>query len=753
MWLSLTVTTVAVVLVAWLRLIVFPERLVPLSYGLPLLLCLWNRSLFQLYGMAVIFSFMAMGKRLLLIPEDDDAVFALTALAMQLISIWIVVGVIHALLSARERIMQKNMLLSQANLELEASNEELAASNEELATREERIAAQNEELQSQTEELEQQAEELRQQAEELEQQGRDLQHANEEMLRRERGLHTLLQSGRWFSGELEKQAVMNAVCEAAVQVLGEDVHAAAVAEEQHGRLSFLGHWGFGPSAMIDRSIRFSESSAALVMECGKTAFLEDLHLRPDVQLPQPVTGRPLRSVLSSPIWIEGQPVAAVEVYSHHARQWTEEQFRVIEWLAAQCALSLQAIRFQHELELKRRDAEEASVQKTRFLAAVSHDVRTPANAISLLADLMDRTASDPKRVHEVAEMARDLRSNARSLVELVSDVLDLARFDAGRLDLEVSDFPLDSLIRAEIKQAMPLAHAKGLRLAAVLPEQSVWLRTDRVKLSRVLSNLIGNAVKFTESGHVEVRCEVQQDQQVQLHVTDTGVGISTDQLPRIFDEFYQLRNPERDRSKGTGLGLAICKRLVEGIGCSVSARSIIGRGTTFTVTIPDGLVVPAQRRESLAHSSDAAENVSLAGLRILLVEDHDMTRRAVAQLLADAGAIVSQARTGREGLHLLAHGPHHVILLDLMLPDMDGADVLKQVQADRPRELRAILVISGDVREARAEEVRRLGACELVPKPVSAPHLLRTIARHSSQWPEAPKAASDAAAKTLKRIL
>src|SRR5690606_41015185 len=201
---------------------------------------------------------------------------------------------------------------------------------------------------------------------------------------------------------------------------------------------------------------------------------------------------------------EGRVIGVVEIYSPKPRKWTEEEFRVIEWLAAQVAMTLQSIEFQRELIQKRREAEEGSLQKTRFLAAVSHDVRTPANAISLIADLIERAADDPGQLPDLPEMVRGLKSSARALVELVSDVLDLARFDAGRFDLQVSDFNVVSLIRAEVQQFEPMAESKGMCRTAVVPTEPVWLRTAKLKLASALKNLVDNAVKFTEVTAVEV---------------------------------------------------------------------------------------------------------------------------------------------------------------------------------------------------------------------------------------------------------
>jgi signal transduction histidine kinase/CheY-like chemotaxis protein len=743
-WAILLLSAAVVGAIGTLQFIIFPDRVAPLTYNLPLLLCLWHRDRRVLFVTAAIFTVMSATKLLYVLPNHLDIYaegnYKWIAFGMQTVNIWVPAFVINWLIVARMRLAATNAALAQANGQLEANNAELSATNEELAQREEEIVRQNEELQSQTEELEQQAEQLRQQAEEVEQQSADLHEANDELTRRERGLHTLLESGRWMRTDLDEQIVTNGICQAAVQVLGSTVQASALIEQRDGQLSLRGHSGFGINGAIAETIDFHQSFASLIIERGQTAFLEDVDTRPDLRLPQPAAGKPFRSVLGSPIWVDGKPVGALEVYSAQPQQWTAEQFHVLEWLSAQCAISLRAIRSQKELEQKRREAEDASQAKTRFLAAVSHDVRTPANAISLLADLIEQTARDPQSLHEVPEMASDLKNNAKSLVELVSDVLDLARFDAGKLEVHASEFSLAALVEAEVRAAQPLAQAKGLELKSNLsPGGGLWLRTDRMKLARVLGNLLGNAIKFTETGTVLVQCEPAGDGGVRLSVIDTGVGISPEYLPRIFDEFFQLRNPERDRSKGTGLGLAICRRLVDGIGCRLSVSSALHEGSAFTVHVPGSLMLPF----GPIHANPAAAILApgaqpLASLCVMLVDDHDVTRETVAQLLRSRGARVITAALGREALRLLAHESPDVLLLDLMLPDLDGADILRHVRDHAPASLRCVLALSGDVRPSRIEEVRALGAADLIPKPVTIDRLVDALNTHCPVRPHAP---------------
>jgi signal transduction histidine kinase len=250
---------------------------------------------------------------------------------------------------------------------------------------------------------------------------------------------------------------------------------------------------------------------------------------------------------------------------------------------------------QRELDTRRREAEEASVRKTRFLAAVSHDIRTPANAITLLAELIRRTANNPAMAAEVPELAKEIHSSALSLVELLGDVLDLARYDSGRLEMQETEFSLAELLAEEHRRFAPLARERGLALHVTPADPPIRLRADRIKLSRVIGNLVGNAIKFTPAGEVRIEATREGDDGAAtpvIRVRDTGIGIPLESQDNIFDEFVQLHNRERDRTKGTGLGLTICKRLVDAMGGTLSLQSEPGKGSTFTVTLPPQTVVP-----------------------------------------------------------------------------------------------------------------------------------------------------------------
>jgi signal transduction histidine kinase/CheY-like chemotaxis protein len=382
-----------------------------------------------------------------------------------------------------------------------------------------------------------------------------------------------------------------------------------------------------------------------------------------------------------------------------------------------------------ELELRRREAEEASVRKTRFLAAISHDIRTPANAINLMAELIRRAAGEHAAESQIPGLAERLQQNVTTLLDLVGDLLDLARFDSGKGDLVETEFPLSDLLEREVDQLRPMADSRGVELIVQPASPPVWLYTDRVKLARVFANLIENAIKFTPRGTVRVSAERTPDRKVRIRVADTGVGIAPEHLARIFDEFIQVRNPERDVNKGSGLGLAICKRLVDLLGGTIDVQSVPGTGATFTVELPSSAI--AVRLDSAPPTPTRSDAPTPGGrlpqLRVLLVEDHRVTREGTRDLLKQEGAAVVEASDGAHALKLLRDASFEVVILDLMLPDMDGNEILESLHSKRPSGLKGVLVLTGDLHEGRFPELRRLQPDTLIQKPVDIEKLVRVL--------------------------
>jgi signal transduction histidine kinase len=238
---------------------------------------------------------------------------------------------------------------------------------------------------------------------------------------------------------------------------------------------------------------------------------------------------------------------------------------------------------------RRRETEEISRRKTQMLASISHDIRSPVQAITLMAEVIQRAADKPELVKGIPVLARRVQANAISIVDFLSEVIDVASFDTGRASVNFSEFDIDDLIALQCQRVLPIAESKGLSL--VTSRCNVRLRTDRVKLGRTVGNLVGNAIKFAQAGGVTVSCGVAPDGRVFIRVSDTGRGIEAADLNRIFTEFAQTDLSPPQLGSGWGLGLAISHRMVRLLGGDIEVESEPEKGSVFAVFLPPATVV------------------------------------------------------------------------------------------------------------------------------------------------------------------
>lgn len=279
-----------------------------------------------------------------------------------------------------------------------------------------------------------------------------------------------------------------------------------------------------------------------------------------------------------------------------------------------------------EAHAARERAEAANLSKSRFLAAASHDLRQPLHALSLLLYTLQQRTRDP----EASELLKRVAISADSLDGLFKGLLDLSRLDAGSLRPERKALSLGTLLKRLDNDFRPLAAEKGLRFECA--DSDVWVRSDPEMLERVLRNLLDNAVKYTEQGRIEIRLD-EEPEQVRLMVCDNGIGIDPAHRDRIFEEYYQIRNPARDRSKGIGLGLAIVKRMCDLLGHSIRVDSDLGRGSTFEITLPR--CEPPSDAAGDDADPGAASIEALRGLVVVVIEDDMEVQDAMRTLLEE----------------------------------------------------------------------------------------------------------------------
>jgi CheY-like chemotaxis protein/anti-sigma regulatory factor (Ser/Thr protein kinase) len=365
----------------------------------------------------------------------------------------------------------------------------------------------------------------------------------------------------------------------------------------------------------------------------------------------------------------------------------------------------------------------ASKAKSDFLASMSHELRTPLNAIIGFSDLME-AESDGEQRTVPADWVRHIQSSGRHLLALVNDILDLAKIEAGRIDLRPEPLALPATVAEVVTGLRAVSDRKSLQVSTDVPALTVL--ADRIRLRQVLDNLLSNAIKFTpEGGQVRVSAE-QTDTEVRLTVADTGVGIAAEDLKNVFDEFTQV-GERAAREAGTGLGLTLTKRLVESHGGSIELQSEPGVGSRFTVCLP--------RRRDAAPAPDTANDHQDAGSGgVLIVEDDAAAAQLLTSYLIDAGYRARVVAGGEAGLRAaVAHRPD-AIVLDILLPDADGWQVLGRLKSDPGTA--DIPVIVTTVLDAHDVGLA-LGAVDFLTKPVRPEALVALVTRHAL-LPEPP---------------
>jgi len=721
---SALVTTgaVAATILLWgaLRLWFFSVSLLPLTFVLPLMLCVWTRRRWQLWGMVAMFTLM-IGAKIYGIPSMVPA--ADQKDAATLLSIWynIVLGAaaVHGILVLRDRV--------------DATNEEIFRQNAELEVQAAELAQQNQEMRAQAEELAQQNKEIESQAAELATQNEQLQAANQRLASREEVLQAVVESSRQAGGA---RIALEEVSRRALAIVGAPAAALTVIELQDGKLQAIARTTQNGKDAVRETWKSDNALVAQVLKLDKTVEVDDLRDSPELSASFGAE-EIYRSVLATPIRAAGGQVGVLVVSSTEPAHWNTDQFRLIEWAAAQCGLILESLRWQEALQQRAAAIEAANRSKDEFLAMLSHELRTPLTPVLIAASNLERDTRLPPHVREDLVM---IRRNVAVQSRLIDDLLDLTRISRGKLDLNQQALDIGTLLRETAAMVAPELdqHHQTLTLEINLPSD-ICVIGDGARLQQVFWNLLKNGIKFSPpQGRIRVIASAvgasrspESSGKVIVQISDNGVGISPADIERIFLPFEQAAIARRrGGNAGLGLGLSIAKAIAELHDGSIRASSDgPGTGATFTIELPLAVPTPPIAAPAAVDRAVAPGKPAKSGpaLRILLVEDHVDTGRVMARLLTALGYSVVHAENVTTAIAYWQSQPFDLLISDLGLPDGSGLDLMRQIREITP----GIpgICMSGFGMESDVRASREAGFFEHLIKPVDMQRLQAAIRR------------------------
>jgi GAF domain-containing protein/CheY-like chemotaxis protein/anti-sigma regulatory factor (Ser/Thr protein kinase) len=540
-------------------------------------------------------------------------------------------------------------------------------------------------------------------------------------------LTALGEVGQAVSSSLDLETVLTTIVSRAVELSGLD--GGVVFEYDETAEEFEQRASTGQEALdvARRRARIRKGEGVV----GRTAITHEPVQVPDItvqgvyesRLRDGLVASGVRALLAVPMLREGHLMGGLVVVRNSPGDFPADTVALLRTFATQSALAIQNARLFRQLEAANR-------HKSEFLANMSHELRTPLNAIIGYSEMLEEDAADLDGGRLVPDLQK-INAAGKHLLELINAVLDLSKIEAGKMDLYVEEFDVARLIHDVAAVIRPLAEKNGNRLEVAGDTAVGTMRTDMTKVRQALFNLLSNACKFTERGTVSLavgRERAGTEDWLSFRVSDTGIGMTPEQMTRLFQEFSQAEAATSRRFGGTGLGLALSRRLCRMMGGDVTVESEPGRGSTFTIRLPGS--VPEARREPAppAPTTEAAAGAAT----ILVIDDEEAARDLMQRFLTREGFGVRTAADGAEGLRLAREITPDAITLDVMMPGLDGWAVLAALKADPDlADIPVIMLTMVDDRNLGYA----LGATDYLTKPIDRDRLVAVLGKYRRDLP------------------
>ncbi len=534
------------------------------------------------------------------------------------------------------------------------------------------------------------------------------------------------QVGNLFTSSLELKETIDFMLKAAADLVDCDAATVFLLDEDGTALSAIATFPFTESLGQVAHFQLGEGIVGWAAQRRKVVSVADA--TKDRRFKTLDLAYAPRSSLVMPLELPQRLVGAMTLARREVQPFTNIEQALMQIIASQAAISIDNARLYAaqkrqlaEIAVQKRELEVANAQigeisrlKSEFLANMSHELRTPLNAILGFSEILKDNLVEltPAQRQECLE---NIHTSGKHLLELVNDVLDLSKIEAGRMELAYDRFGVLSAVREVHNVIRSLSERRDIDLSIDVVPEELEVRADKSKFKQVLYNLLSNAIKFTaQGGRVWVSARVEGDE-LAVVVGDTGVGIPREHHSRIFDEFYQLDTATTRQVEGTGLGLSLTRRLVELHGGTIGLRSEPGTGSEFTFRLPLG---------GLDLSNGGRHN------RILLVEDNASNRELAKMVLAGKGFEVDVAVDGDEGLHKALSRVYDLVLMDIELPGKDGLTVTRMLRSDPKTASVPIVALTANAMKGNEQEALAAGCSGYISKPIEVANFVQRISRY-----------------------